>query len=72
MADIWHQHKEHTEHLWNRYTTKHFLEGLAGFYLKVYVPGEAKMLGELCEDEVFSQQGVRLSRLYQLLWGQGN
>lgn len=36
------------------------------------VPVEAKMLGELCEDEVFSQQGVRLSRLYQLLRGLGN
>lgn len=43
-----------------------------GFYVKVYVPVEAKMLGELCEDEVFSQQGVRLSRLYQLLRGLGN
>lgn len=49
-----------------------FFGRLAGFYLKVHVPGEAKMLGELCEDEVFSQQGVRLSRLDQLLRGQGN
>lgn len=40
--------------------------------MKVFVPVEAEMLGELCEDEVFSQQGVRLSRLHQLLRGHGN
>lgn len=30
---------------------------------------EAKMQGELCEDEVFSQQAVGLSRLHRLLRG---
>ncbi len=34
-----------------------------------FVPVEAKMQGELCEDEVFSQQAVGLRRLHWLLSG---
>ena len=38
--------------------------------LRRYVPVEAEMHCELCEDEVFGQQAVRLRRLHRLLGGQ--
>lgn len=72
-ADIWCEHKGHTVHYISAGSVKqNFLNFLMEDLLVLvqsYVPVEAKMQGELCEDEVFSQQAVGLCSLHRLLRG---